>query len=519
MKTRWHQAGLMMLGLTMPALIAPAAVAAGTSGPDLHAAPSPAGAAALADGLRGWMAGIAGPGASIPKDIVQVEARHGFYRVSIPLPAQGVPTQGAPAKDAGTGAPQPALLRADARPIDAGRWRIDRIRFPRALSRTMTLPANGGTAVPRKVSFRMKIAQQSLHGVYDPAGASPSRLAGSIRGFDMRLSGPGMGEHAHEDRIRLHVLLLPAPHGRFNLVSRSTATGYASIGHGPTGQTFNMSIRQVRTSAEMDNLSADRLRALVQAFGGLKGPMMQHMAQGTQAKLQPTKTEAAAARAVVATATDLMSGLRVHDTLEGVRVDAPQGGLRADRIVLGIVGEAPGPILTLRLDIGLDGLRLPTLPPDIIAMLPQHIAISPVVTGVNAQAVTAILLNATTPGVNRQALMMQAMALLGQGGIEAGVQRLSVVLGPTRIVGHGVVRLIGGGKIAGTARIIATGFDALVQQVKQDPKAAKALPGLLLVRGLAKADGKRLVWLVSRHPDGKLLVNGVDMSAMAGGKH
>jgi len=187
--------------------------------------------------------------------------------------------------------------------------------------------------------------------------------------------------------------------------------------------------------------------------------------------------------------------------------------------VLGIVGEAPGPILTLRLDIGLDGLRLPTLPPDIIAMLPQHIAISPVVTGVNAQAVTAILLNATTPGVNRQALMMQAMALLGQGGIEAGVQRLSVVLGPTRIVGHGVVRLIGGGKIAGTARIIATGFDALVQQVKQDPKAAKALPGLLLVRGLAKADGKRLVWLVSRHPDGKLLVNGVDMSAMAGGKH
>ena len=58
-------------------------------------------------------------------------------------------------------------------------------------------------------------------------------------------------------------------------------------------------------------------------------------------------------------------------------------------------------------------------------------------------------------------------------------------------------------------------LDAL-NAAPEDVKAG-AVPGLMMLRGIAKPAGVgRFTWVVEMTPEGKVLVNGLDMSAMAG---
>ena len=64
--------------------------------------------------------------------------------------------------------------------------------------------------------------------------------------------------------------------------------------------------------------------------------------------------------------------------------------------------------------------------------------------------------------------------------------------------------------------MVAAGFDDLTVRARADPDLQQALPVLILLRGLAKPDGKRLVWdIVSDGPT--VTVNGLDLSQLGGG--
>ena len=53
----------------------------------------------------------------------------------------------------------------------------------------------------------------------------------------------------------------------------------------------------------------------------------------------------------------------------------------------------------------------------------------------------------------------------------------------------------------GEAHLVATGFDELTAQARTNPDLQQALPVLIMLRGLAKPDGERLVWdIVSDGP-------------------
>ena len=68
----------------------------------------------------------------------------------------------------------------------------------------------------------------------------------------------------------------------------------------------------------------------------------------------------------------------------------------------------------------------------------------------------------------------------------------------------------------GEAHLIATGFDDLATQARTNPDLQQALPVLIMLRGLAKPDGERLVWdIVSDGPS--VTVNGLDLSQLGGG--
>ncbi len=68
----------------------------------------------------------------------------------------------------------------------------------------------------------------------------------------------------------------------------------------------------------------------------------------------------------------------------------------------------------------------------------------------------------------------------------------------------------------GEAHLVATGFDELSTQARTNPDLQQALPALIMLRGLAKPDGKRLVWdIVSDGPT--VTVNGLDLSQLGRG--
>ena len=59
------------------------------------------------------------------------------------------------------------------------------------------------------------------------------------------------------------------------------------------------------------------------------------------------------------------------------------------------------------------------------------------------------------------------------------------------------------------------GFDELTAQARTNPDLQQALPVLIMLRGLAKPDGERLVWdIVSDGPT--VTVNGIDLSQLGG---
>jgi hypothetical protein len=70
-----------------------------------------------------------------------------------------------------------------------------------------------------------------------------------------------------------------------------------------------------------------------------------------------------------------------------------------------------------------------------------------------------------------------------------------------------------------TAKVSMTGMEAVIAQLQQaaaDPTAQQAMAGLFAAKGIGKVDGDKTVWDITMGADGKLFVNGTDISAMTG---
>lgn len=64
----------------------------------------------------------------------------------------------------------------------------------------------------------------------------------------------------------------------------------------------------------------------------------------------------------------------------------------------------------------------------------------------------------------------------------------------------------------------ADGIEAVLDALGAAPEEVRAgaVPGLMMLRWIAKPAGVgRFVWIIEMAPEGKVLVNGLDMSALA----
>jgi hypothetical protein len=181
---------------------------------------------------------------------------------------------------------------------------------------------------------------------------------------------------------------------------------------------------------------------------------------------------------------------------------------------VGFGGEAPGGELHVWFNIGLDGLDAPGLPAKFIAYLPHHLDFRPSLSGIQTADLMQLALDATEEDADKARFVAHVMALALHGA-KLGVDALAFDLGPAKIEGTGHITMLSPVTWRGEAHLTASGFDDLTALAGTDPDVQRALPILIMLRGLAKPDGKRLMWDIAINGLA-VTVNGIELSQLGG---
>ncbi len=457
----------------------------------------PAQAEALQQQLQDWLAGLLAPSVKLPKLPWQVKADHDHYVVTWPMPGLTTPS-GVPA------------VTANLRPLDGNRWSIDSIASPASGSFSVTLPQ---AEAPVRTQF--DIRHQDAHGVIDPAFNSRSQLHSELSDVTLKSEGAKQLQEQRFDRHRMDASLTPAKGGRLDLLIDSTTDGWNSASQVKGSNPIAVGIQSLHVVAQVNGVNRDRFASLLTATSGVIGAWPPDLPkQGEKPDLPPELR--GQMRLVVDSLQDLLSSVALQETLDGVEVEmAGVGGMSIKRFVLGMGGEAPDGRLHAWIDLALDELASPSLPPKVAAYLPRHIEIRPSLSGVVMADLHKLALDATEDGTANDRFAGDLDAIFAHGGFQLGLETLSFDLGAAKIDGNGEVTVVSPDAWHGTAHVVATGFDDLTTQARSTPELQSALPALIMLRGLAKQDGNRLVWdIVSDGP--KTTVNGLDLSQLAG---
>ena len=162
-----------------------------------------------------------------------------------------------------------------------------------------------------------------------------------------------------------------------------------------------------------------------------------------------------------------------------------------------------------------DGIQAPDLPlsPAQRELVPRRVALRPVVSGIAASDFIRLLLDATDPDQPRAPDLNR---LFSRGGLVVGLESFALDLGGASFKGNARVAAPTPMSVGGEGQVTATGFEGLLDRVKAVPEFRGAVPALAFAKGIARTAGERLVWDLT-YRDGRMLVNDVDLSAMAGG--
>jgi len=439
-----------------------------------------------------------GPSVRSPKLPWQVIPDHDHYVITWPIP--GLTTSSG----------EPAVT-ANVRPIEGDRWSIQSITVPASGTFSMTLP-DAGTAVRTQFGIR----HQDTQGIIDPTFNSPSKLRSELSDVSAKSEGAKQLQEQRFDHHRMDASLTPSQNGRLDLVIDGVTEGWNSASQVKDSSPIAVGIQRLHAVAKVAGINRDHVAPLVAATVGVIGAWPAGPVKREE-KLDLPPAAREQVRLIIEALQDMVTSVALQETLEGVQMEmAGVGGMSIKRFFLGLGGEAPAGRLHAWIDLALDELASPSLPPKIAAYLPRHVEIKPSLSGLLITDLHQIALNATADGSGTDRFAPDIDAIFAHGGFRLGLETLSFDLGSAKIDGTGEVTVVSPDTWHGVAHLAATGFDDLTTQARDSPELQSALPALIMLRGLAKQDGERLVWdIVSDGP--KTTVNGLDVSALAGG--
>jgi hypothetical protein len=395
-------------------------------------------------------------------------------------------------------------ITATLRPLDAGKWAVEDIALPPSSRLAMRVPAPDDPSRTVPADATLVLGGQDGRMLIDPSLATPSSFEARLRGIAFDVAGGGQRQRQQIDRYETHGTATPAA-GRLDIVQDATIEGWRIDAEPASGEPFKLQARTLRANGRLDGLNPDRLAPLIRAIVALSASW-----RGDEAA-----TRAALHELVEALRDSIRSG-RIKEEFDQLEVvmagrEATVGTLR-----LTFEADAPESRLASSMAVELAGLDIPSLPPAFAPWIPRRIVLHPVLSGVGVAELTGIALAATAPRPDEQAREAALAALFAGPGITLGIDPLTIELAAARLDASGSLVLHGPDRYAGRARLVLTGFDALMAQARDDPSLRDAAPVLIIARGLARPEGDHLVWDVLADQSGTT-VNGVDIASLAGG--
>ena len=460
-------------------------------------------AQALQQQLKDWLAGLLGPTVKLPDVPWTITGEHDHYVITWPIPGITSPTGD-------------VASTANVRPLDGGRWSVDEVKLPPSASFKLTLPEAGDAGNSAPVDVQFSVGKQDTHGVIDPSFASPSTLHAELGDLVVSSDSAKQKQEQRFDRYLVDTSVTPTPNGRLDLTMNASVDGWKSASQTNAGTPVAIGIQTVHAVGRIGGVNRDRVTALLAAVGGLVGALPPDIAKkGDKTDLPPAAR--AQLRLMIDSLQDMLTQVRLEETLDGLQVEiAGMGGMTMQHFKMGFGGEAPEGRLHAWLDIGLDDPASPSLPPKVAAYLPHHLEIKPSLSGVLTADLHKLAQDATEEGADNKSLSPDVDAMFAHGGVDLGIETLAFDMGPAKVDGTGQLTVLSPTTWHGEAHLTASGLDELMTQARTDPELQQALPVLIMLRGLAKPDGDRLVWdIVSDGP--KLTVNGLDLSQLGGG--
>ncbi len=464
----------------------------------------PAQAQALQQQLKDWLSSIIGPSIALPDLPLRFTGEGDHYKVTLPIPGLATPSGD-------------AAVTASVRPLDGGRWAIDDVRLPNAANFTVTLPDNSDNSAGGPTKVDLQLGKQEAHAVIDPSLATASTMQAQVAGITVVSDSPKQHQEQRIDAYKAQSSLKPAADGTLDLDMDAVMDGWRSAAR--TGDDTAVAIGAQRFSAngKVSGVSHERVTAVIAATSGLLAALPAHVAEkGSKTELTPA--DKAQVRKLIEALDGVVQSVRLEESIDGLQVEiAGAGGLSMKRFTLGFGGDAPNSRLHVWFDFGLDGLDSPSLPPKIAAFLPRHIVLRPSLSGIAPADLKKLALDATAEDPDDQDLEDDVAAMFAHGGVDLGIEALAFDLGSAKIEGKGRLTILSTESWRGDARLTATGLDDLAAQAKAHPELQQALPVLVMLRGLARPEGDRLIWDIASDK-GVTTVNGIDLSQLGGDK-
>ena len=412
------------------------------------------------------------------------------------------------------------VVTARVREGSAGIWTFDTLRYPNPAQFTIDIPSVEPNRPPDHVTYSVKAAEQDGAGRLDTTLATPSTSTASLRALDLTVTGEKRTSSTHVGRGTGASTMRPGSlPGTVDLLTSSTISDYSLVATTQTPQ-FVLDLR----------LDADTVESKLETYGvdrskgvSMVSQLVTLVSKDASAPGGPTRpgtlpADPTAVKAFIASLDGIAS--RVVLDQVGVKLKGVVNGFAfsIDRVRVEEDGQSQDGKLGLGLQVELNGLVLPAIAGTPFAsFIPSKTLLRVGFSGVDTKAILASLQVATDPARPQDAgPPPEFMGAVMAPGVTTAIDQLQVVIGASVLTAEGKVGVSTPGQLAGGGRVVATNFDALIDSVKTLPQAAQALPVMLFAKGIGRTDGNNLVWVIT-YDGTKVLVNGVDILAMAGG--
>ena len=420
--------------------------------------------------------------------------------------------------------PATAAVTTKLRALDGTRWLLDDQQIPPDLTFTTTeqVPDAPDAKDPspdgkhtETVTFHVVVGQQDVHGTFDPTYTTATTSGGTIASMDISKTGGVGPSTTHIGRFTSQASTQPVDPAHVDILLDGSAVDYSIKADMPDGGSLTLQAARLHVMNSVSGLAHNQIIPVIQTLINL-GQMAKAAATDDSSD-GPTPEQKVVLNSLLTKSHALLTGSKLEESLEGVKFDVSGTGGSLDKVDVTFGGDAPQDMLTADMGFTMDGLKVDGLPPNLAGYLPTHFAIHPTVSNISVAALTKMGMDATAPlPAGQPAPDPDFQALFAHGGINVGFDKFELAVVGTTLSGTGKFVASGPQTVTGQAEFTAKGLDALVAKMQADPMLAAGVPVVIFLKGIARTTGDQSVWQVSVD-NAKVLVNGVDLSAMAGG--